>query len=184
MVLWERAGALDVLDELFRQAAPAGRVALVSGAAGIGKSTLVNAFADRLGPRARVLWGRSDPLITARPSGPLHDIARQAGGPLRPVLHTLAACLTAGLANIAAARGIRLTEVRSTVVGDIDLNGVLGLDPEVRNGYEKVSVHFTVRADAPADVRERLVERSRARSAVFDILTNGGRVCIAVDAAH
>jgi uncharacterized OsmC-like protein len=104
--------------------------------------------------------------------------------PVEYVLHALAACLTAGLANIAAARGVRLTEVRSTVVGDIDLNGILGLNPEVRNGYEKVSVHFTVRGDAPADVLEKLVEQSRARSAVFDILTNGVPVTIAVDAAH
>jgi uncharacterized OsmC-like protein len=104
--------------------------------------------------------------------------------PVEYVLHALAACLTAGLANIAAARGVRLTEVRSTVVGDIDLNGILGLNPEVRNGYEKVSVHFTVRGDAPADVLEKLVEQSRARSAVFDILTNGVPVTIAVDAGN
>ena len=57
--------------------------------------------------------------------------------PVEFVLHALAACLTAGLANIAAARGVRLTEVRSTVEGDIDLNGILGLDPAVRNGYQQ-----------------------------------------------
>ncbi|MGE5287986.1 MAG: OsmC family protein, partial [Micromonosporaceae bacterium] len=57
--------------------------------------------------------------------------------PVEFVLHALAACLTAGLANIAAARRVRLTEVRSTVTGDIDLNGILGLNPDVRNGYER-----------------------------------------------
>ncbi len=102
--------------------------------------------------------------------------------PVEFVLHALAACLTAGLANIAAARGVRLTEVRSTVAGDIDLNGILGLDPAVRNGYEKISVRFTIKGDAPAEVLKSLVEQSRARSAVFDVITNGVPVAIEVDA--
>jgi uncharacterized OsmC-like protein len=101
--------------------------------------------------------------------------------PVEFVLHALAACLTAGLANIAAARGVRLTEVRSTVAGDIDLNGILGLNPDVRNGYEKISVHFTVKGDAPAEVLKALVEQSRTRSAVFDIITNQVPVTIDVD---
>ncbi|TDE01176.1 OsmC family protein [Jiangella asiatica] len=91
--------------------------------------------------------------------------------PAEFVLHALAACLTAGLANIAAARGIRLTEVRSTVTGDIDLNGILGLDPRVRNGYQRIAVRFTVKGDAPAAKLRELVEQSRARSAVYDVLT-------------
>jgi uncharacterized OsmC-like protein len=99
--------------------------------------------------------------------------------PVEYVLHALAACLTAGLANIAAARGITLTEVTSTVEGDIDLNGILGLDPEVRNGYEAVRVRFSVKGDAPAEKLEALVEQSRARSAVFDILT--GRVPVSIE---
>jgi uncharacterized OsmC-like protein len=102
--------------------------------------------------------------------------------PVEYVLHALAACLTAGLANIAAARGVRLTEVRSTVVGDIDLNGILGLDPTVRNGYEKIGVRFTVKGDAPSEVLQAIVDQSRARSAVFDIITNGVPVAIEVDA--
>ena len=92
--------------------------------------------------------------------------------PVEFVLHALAACLTAGLANIAAARGIRLTEVRSTVVGDINLNGVLGLDREVRNGYEHITVRFTVKGDAPAEKLRELVAQSQARSAVYDVITN------------
>jgi uncharacterized OsmC-like protein len=101
--------------------------------------------------------------------------------PVEFVLHALAACLTAGLANIAAARKVTLTEVRSTVSGDIDLNGILGLDPEVRNGYEQLTVHFTVKGDAPADKLRELVEQSRARSAVFDVITNQVPVTIQVD---
>jgi uncharacterized OsmC-like protein len=101
--------------------------------------------------------------------------------PVEFVLHALAACLTAGLANIAAARGVRLTEVRSTVSGDIDLNGILGLDPDVRNGYQDITVRFTVKGDAPAEKLRALVEQSRARSAVYDILTNHVPVRIEID---
>ena len=100
--------------------------------------------------------------------------------PVEYVLHALAACLTAGLANIAAARNVRLTEVKSTVVGDIDLNGILGLNGDVRNGYQNIAVHFTVKGDAPAEVLRGLVEQSRKRSAVFDIITNGVPVTIDV----
>jgi uncharacterized OsmC-like protein len=103
--------------------------------------------------------------------------------PVEFVLHALAACLTAGLANIAAARKVTLTEVRSTVTGDIDLNGILGLDPEVRNGYQQINVRFTIKGDAPAEVLREIVEQSRARSAVYDVVTNGVPVAIDVDVA-
>jgi uncharacterized OsmC-like protein len=101
--------------------------------------------------------------------------------PVEFVLHALAACLTAGLANIAAARRVKLTEVRSTVTGDIDLNGILGLDPQVRNGYQQLTVRFTIKGDAPAEKLRELVEQSRARSAVYDVITNGVPVSIEVD---
>jgi uncharacterized OsmC-like protein len=103
--------------------------------------------------------------------------------PVEYVLHALAACLTAGLANIAAARKVILTEVRSTVTGDIDLNGILGLDPHVRNGYQQIKVHFTIKGDAPDDVLRDLIEQSRSRSAVYDIITNGVPVAIDIDVA-
>jgi uncharacterized OsmC-like protein len=101
--------------------------------------------------------------------------------PVEFVLHALAACLTSGLVNIAAARGVSLTEVESTVEGDIDLLGILGLSDEVRNGYQQIKVSFKLRGDDPEKLRQ-LVERSRRRSAVFDIVTNGVPVAIEVDA--
>jgi uncharacterized OsmC-like protein len=102
--------------------------------------------------------------------------------PVEFVLHALASCLTAGLANIAAARGITLTEVTSTVEGDIDLNGILGLDDQVRNGYEQLTVRFAVKGDAPAEKLAELVEQSRARSAVYDVITSSVPVRIEVNA--
>jgi uncharacterized OsmC-like protein len=119
-----------------------------------------------------------------------HDVDHPAvlvgadGGPtpVEYVLHALAGCLTAGLANIAAARGVELTEVTSTVEGDIDLNGIFGLDPEARNGFEQIRVSFKVKGNAPAEQLRALVEQSRARSAVFDIITNSVPVSIDIDA--
>jgi uncharacterized OsmC-like protein len=101
--------------------------------------------------------------------------------PVEYVLHALAACLTAGIANIAAARGVNLTEVSSIVEGDIDLLGILGLSEDVRNGYEQLKVSFTLRGDEPEKLRS-VVEQSRRRSAVYDIVTNGVPVSIDVDA--
>ena len=101
--------------------------------------------------------------------------------PAELLLAALAACLTAGIGNIAAARGVELTEVTSTVEGDIDLRGILGLSDDVRNGYEQIRVSFTLRGDDPAALA-KVVEQSRKRSAVWDVLTNGVPVAITVDA--
>jgi uncharacterized OsmC-like protein len=103
--------------------------------------------------------------------------------PVESLLHALAACLTAGIANIAAARGIDLHEVESSVEGDIDLQGIFGFSKEVRNGYEGIRVNFKIRGDAPAEKLRDLIAQSQARSAVYDVLTNGTRVAISVDAA-
>jgi uncharacterized OsmC-like protein len=104
------------------------------------------------------------PVLTGTDEGPT---------PVEFLLHALAACLTSGLANIAAARGVPLTDVSSTVEGDIDLRGILGLDPEVRNGFQGIRVTFAVRGDASPEQLLSLVAQSRKRSAVVDMLTNG-----------
>ena len=114
------------------------------------------------------------PVLTGSDHGPT---------PVEFLLHALAACLTAGLVNIAAARGITLTEVTSTVTGDINLLGILGLDREVRNGYSGIKVTFSIHGDAGAEEIAGLVERSRQRSAVYDLLTNGTDIEIQVNAS-
>jgi uncharacterized OsmC-like protein len=101
--------------------------------------------------------------------------------PVEYLLHAIASCLTAGIANIAAARGVRLTRVSSTVEGDIDLLGGLGLSGgSVRNGYEEVRVTFHVEGDADDETLRAIVEQSRRRSAVYDALTNPTPVVIDV----
>jgi uncharacterized OsmC-like protein len=104
----------------------------------------------------------------------------KAPTPVEFLLHGLAACITAGIANVAAARGVTLTEVSSTLEGDIDLRGILGLSDEVRNGYERIRARFSIKGDAPAEKLREIVEQSRARSAVFDVLSHGTRVDVEV----
>ena len=101
--------------------------------------------------------------------------------PVEWLLHALAGCLTAGIANIAAARGVDLGSVECDVEGDMDLRGILGLSREVRNGFRAIRVKFRVTGDAPAETLRKIVEQSRARSAVFDVLTNGVPVDITMN---
>jgi len=96
------------------------------------------------------------------------------------LLHAIAACLTSGLANIAAVRGVQLHRVSSTVEVDIDLLGILGISGEVRNGYRQIRVSFEIEGDASPEELAALVERSRRRSAVYDVLVNGTDVVIDV----
>jgi len=107
----------------------------------------------------------------------------QGPAPVEFLLAGLAACLTAGIGNIAAARGVKLTEVESIVEGDMDLRGILGISDEVRNGYQGIRVSFRIKGDAPADKLREIVEQSRNRSAVFDVLSNGVPVALDVEAA-
>lgn len=102
--------------------------------------------------------------------------------PVEFLLQALAACLTAGIGNIAAVRGITLESVESTVKGDINLLGLLGLDNKVRNGFSGIEVKLRIRGDATPDRLAQLVEQSRARSAVYDVLTNGVPVAVEIDA--
>jgi uncharacterized OsmC-like protein len=101
--------------------------------------------------------------------------------PVEYLLHAIAACLTAGVANIAAVRGVELSRVSSTVEGDIDLLGILGLsDGSVRNGYQQMKVRFEIEGDADDETLRGIVEQSRRRSAVYDVLTNPTPVTVDV----
>ncbi len=99
--------------------------------------------------------------------------ADQGPTPVEHLLHALGACIISGIGNIAAVRGVALTEVEATIEGDIDLQGILGLSDEVRNGYQRMRANFSIKGDAPAEKLRQIVEQARARSAVFDVLTNG-----------
>jgi uncharacterized OsmC-like protein len=98
--------------------------------------------------------------------------------PVEWLLHALATCITAGIANIAAARGVKLTKVHSYVEGDIDLRGILGISDAVRNGYQNIAIRFEIEGDAPPEKLQQILDQARARSAVFDVLTHGVPVSV------
>ncbi len=100
--------------------------------------------------------------------------------PAEFLLHALAACLTTSLVYVAAARGVRLTRVESTLEGDMDVQGALGLNDDYRNGFERIRVWFHVEGDAPPEKLREVVARAQKRSAVFDIVTNGAPVSVDV----
>jgi uncharacterized OsmC-like protein len=101
--------------------------------------------------------------------------------PVELVLSGLASCLTAGIAAVAQRRGIQLYSVKATLEGDMDLQGILGIDNDVRNGFGVIRVHFDISADASDDDIKALVAQSQKRSAVFDIVTNPTNVVVAVN---
>jgi uncharacterized OsmC-like protein len=100
--------------------------------------------------------------------------------PIEYLLVGLASCLTAGVASVAQNRGIQLRSVEATVEGNHDIRGILGVDSDVRNGFNDVTVTFTIDADATKQEIEALVAQSQKRSAVFDALTNPTDVTVAV----
>jgi uncharacterized OsmC-like protein len=100
--------------------------------------------------------------------------------PAEYLLHALAACLTTSIVYVAAARGVKLTEVESTLEGDMDVQGALGLNDDYRNGFEQIRVSFTLKGDAPPEKLRGIVARAQLRSAVFDMVTNGVPVSVDV----
>ncbi|MDX1382674.1 MAG: OsmC family protein [Thermoanaerobaculia bacterium] len=100
--------------------------------------------------------------------------------PVEIVLVGLASCLTAGVASVAQRRNIQLNSVEAKLEGSMDIQGILGIDGDVRNGYDNIKVTFDIDADAPRKDIEALVAQSQKRSAVFDIVTNPTNVTVEV----
>ncbi len=101
--------------------------------------------------------------------------------PVEMVLVGLASCLTAGIAAVAQHREIQLNSVSATVEAGMDIQGILGIDSEVRNGFDGIKVHYDIDADASEDDLKALVAQSQKRSAVFDIVTNPTNVTVEVN---
>jgi len=100
--------------------------------------------------------------------------------PVEYVLVGLASCLTAGIAAVAQNRKIQLRSVKATLEAGMDLAGILGIDSEVRNGFDGIKVVFEIDADATREEINALVAQSQRRSAVFDIVTNPTNVSVEV----
>jgi len=101
--------------------------------------------------------------------------------PIEYVLVGLASCLTAGIAAVAQNRGIQLRSVEAKLEGSMDIQGILGIDSDVRNGYDDIKVTFKIDADASKKDIEALVAQSQKRSAVYDCVTNPTNVTVVVE---
>jgi uncharacterized OsmC-like protein len=101
--------------------------------------------------------------------------------PAEHLLVALAGCLTAGVAAVAQNRDIQLRSVKATVEGDMDVLGILGGDPDVRNGFGGIRVHYDIDADATPEEIEALVAQSQKRSAVFDAVSNPTNITVEVN---
>ena len=135
--------------------------------------------------KASTVWARSS---TARPPSqfdadhPEVFASEDKGAtPVEFVLVGLASCLTAGIAAVAQNRNIQLKSVTATIEGDMDLAGILGIDSEVRNGFNGITVKYKIDADAKQEDIEALVAQSQKRSAVYDIVTNPTNVTVVVN---
>jgi len=125
-------------------------------------------------PVPHVLDGDHPTVLCGTDNGPT---------PVELLLAALSACITAGIGNIAAMRQVKLEAAETTVEGDIDFQGIFGMDETVRNGFGGIRATFRIKGDAPADVLEKIVAQSVARSAVFDVLSNGVPVSITSEVA-
>ena len=100
--------------------------------------------------------------------------------PVELVLAGLASCLTAGVAAVAQHREVQFTSVSATLEGDMDIQGILGMDSDVRNGFDGIKVTYQIDADASHEDIEAIVAQSQKRSAVYDIITNPTNVTVDV----
>src|SRR4051812_47504940 len=124
---------------------------------------------------------RTEPYVVDASEPPVLFGHNEAPNPAEYLLHALAGCMTLTIVNVAAARRVELHEVTCTLTGVLDARGATGLDPSYRNGFERIDVAFTVRGDAAPEKLQEIVERAKARSVVYDMVTNGVPVALTAD---
>jgi len=115
---------------------------------------------------------RHQPFVFDKDEPPVLLGTDQGANPVEYALAALNGCLTTSLIYHAAAQGVKIDEVESTLSGDLDLQGFLGMSEKVRNGYEKIRVNFKVKSDAPSEKIRELIDLAQKRSPVFDIVSH------------
>ena len=123
---------------------------------------------------------RSEPFIVDASEPPVLFGHNEAPNPAEYLLHALAGCLTLTIVNVAAARKVDLYEVSSTLTGVLDARGATGIDDSYRNGFERIEVAFSIRGDATPEKLREIVDRTKSRSVVYDMVTNGVPVAVEV----
>ena len=134
--------------------------------------TFYGAGQERSRPKAFVLEADEPPVLLGKDT---------AANPVEHLLHALASCMSTSMVYHAAARGIHIEEVESSLEGDIDLHGFLELDKNVRNGYQGIRVNFKIKADVPDEKLQEISQLGSGHSPVFDTLTNGVPVSVTAE---
>jgi uncharacterized OsmC-like protein len=124
---------------------------------------------------------RAEPFVLDASEPPVLFGHNEAPNPAEILLHALAGCLTLTIVNVAAARKVTLYEVSSTLTGVLDARGAAGIDDSYRNGFERIEISFSIRGDATPEKLQEIVERAKARSVVYDMVTNGVPVAVTAD---
>jgi uncharacterized OsmC-like protein len=115
---------------------------------------------------------RSESFVFEKDEPPVLLGEDHGANPVEYVFAALDGCLTTSLIYHAAAQGIKIDEVETSFSGNLDLHGFLGLNENIRNGYEKIKVEFKIKADAPKEKLQELVQLAQKRSPVFDIVSH------------
>ncbi len=115
---------------------------------------------------------REQPFVFVKDEPPILLGNDEGANPVEYALAALAGCLTTSLVYHASARGVKIDEIESTLEGNLDLRGFLGMSDEIRNGYENIRVNFKIKSDVPTSELEKLVDLAKKRSPVFDIISN------------
>ena len=124
---------------------------------------------------------RPEPFVVDASEPPVLFGHNEAPNPAEYLLHALAGCLTLTVVNVAAARKVELYEVSSTLTGVLDARGATGIDDSYRNGFERIEVAFSIRGNASPEKLREVVERAKARSVVYDMVTNGVPVAVTAE---
>jgi uncharacterized OsmC-like protein len=124
---------------------------------------------------------RAEPFVLDASEPPVLFGHNEAPNPAEILLHALAGCLTLTIVNVAAARKVTLYEVSSRLTGVLDARGAAGIDDSYRNGFERIEISFSIRGDATPEKLQEIVERAKARSVVYDMVTNGVPVAVTAD---
>ena len=134
--------------------------------------TFFGAGQEQSRPKPFVLEADEPPVLLGKDS---------AANPVEHLLHALASCLTTSMVYHAAARGVHIEEVESSLEGDLDLHGFLALDKNVRNGYQGIQVKFKIKADIPDEKLQEISQLGPGHSPVFDSLTNGVPISVTAE---
>jgi uncharacterized OsmC-like protein len=104
--------------------------------------------------------------------------ADKGANPVEHLLHALASCVTTSMVYHAAARGIAVEQVESTLEGDLDLRGFLDLSPNIRKGYQNIRLKLRIKANATDEQFQELTALGPTFSPVYDSITKGVAVTV------